>query len=137
MIDKLYKLKQTQIDQELMQKQELLNKIDDIDKAISQDRKQLENITVEQSGAIVDFEIIAIHKNTMKQRIVDLGRQKMLLSQKVDQHNDLIVQLQKESEQYEYLLNEQKKEQYKEELKIEALIADEITQSKWSKKNVS
>jgi hypothetical protein len=56
--------------------------------------------------------------------------------QKVDKHNEKIVQLQKESEQYEYILNEQKKELYKEELKLEALISDEITQSKWAKKHV-
>ncbi len=136
MIDKLYHLKQVQIEQELMQKQELIHKIDDINKQVSQYRDQLENVTVESSGAMVDFEILAIHKKTMKQYIIDLGRQSMLLSQKVDQHNNAIVQLQKESEQYEYLLNEEKKEQYKEELKIEALIADEITQSKWAKKHV-
>ncbi|MEA1914584.1 MAG: hypothetical protein U9N30_04625 [Campylobacterota bacterium] len=134
MIDKLHHLKQVQIEQELFQKQELLQKIDLLDKQISSDRKELFGVQVEAVGSIVDFEILAMHKKTMKHHIVELGRQKLLLAQKVDQHNRAIVQLQKESEQYEYLLNEQKKEIYKEELKLEALIAEEITQSKWAKK---
>lgn len=134
MIDKLHHLKQVQIEQELFQKQELLQKIDLLDKQISSDRKELFGVQVEAVGSIVDFEILAMHKKTMKHHIVELGRQKLLLAQKVDQHNRAIVQLQKESEQYEYLLNEQKKEIYKEELKLEALVAEEITQSKWAKK---
>jgi hypothetical protein len=136
MIKKLFHLKKVQIDQEIMQKQELLKKIDEIDKAIMQDTKQIKNVCVESHGSMVDFEIIAIHKKTMKQNIAELSRQKLLLMQKVDKHNENIVQLQKESEQYEYILNEQKKELYKEELKLEALISDEITQSKWAKKHV-
>jgi hypothetical protein len=95
MINKLFHLKKVQIDQEIMQKQELLQKIDEIDKQISQNRKQLENISVETHGSMVDFEIVDIHKKTMKQHIVELGRQKMLLMQKVDKHNEIIVQLQK------------------------------------------
>lgn len=135
MIDKLFHLKQVQIEQEILQKQQTVNKIIEIDEQITQMRNDLQTVQVTPKGAIVDFQIIEIHKQTMKQKVIQLGYQKQRLQSQVDQHNTKIIQLQKESEQYEYILNEQKKEAYKEELKLEALIADEITQSKWARKN--
>ncbi len=135
MIDKLFHLKQVQIEQEILQKQMIVNRIIDIDEQITNLRNDIETVHVTPKGAIVDFQIIQMHKQTVKQQIVKLGFQKQQLQTQVDAHNNKIILLQKESEQYEYMLNEQKKELLKEELKLEALIADEITQSKWARKN--
>ena len=135
MIDKLFHLKQVQIEQEILQKQMVVNKIIEIDEQITKLRNDIESVHVTPKGAIVDFQIIQMHKQTVKQQIIKLGFQKQQLQTQVDAHNNKIILLQKESEQYEYMLNEQKKELLKEELKLEALIADEITQSKWARKN--
>lgn len=136
MIDKLYHLKQIQIEQEILKKQQTVNKIVELDDQITSLRNDIQTVQVTPKGAMVDFHILQIHKHTVKQRIIQLGYQKQQLQRQVDTYNEAIIKLQKESEQYEYILNEQKKEALKEELKLEALVADEITQSKWARKNV-
>lgn len=136
MIDKLYHLKQIQIEQEILKKQQTVNKIVELDDQITNLRNDIQTIQVTPKGAMVDFQILQMHKYTVKQKIIQLGYQKQQLQRQVDSHNEAIIKFQKESEQYEYILNEQKKEALKEELKLEALIADEITQSKWARKNV-
>jgi len=131
MIDKLYKLKQQQINQQLLQKQLIQSKIDDIDYEISQTTKNIHSATLDIIGAISDFKILEIHKNTMKEHIIKLSRQKELLKRELLVYQEKIVVLNKESEQFNYILQEQKKELLKKITKEEELIAAEYMQAKF------
>ena len=66
MINQLYNLKKTQTDQRLMQKGQLLSKIERLDAKIIITKTQIDTATVQKFGAISDFTVLQMHKNTMK-----------------------------------------------------------------------
>jgi hypothetical protein len=132
MIDKLYKLKQQQITQQLLQKQLVISKIEDIDKQIQDSYYSLHNAGVNVMGSISDFRILEIHKLTLKEHILKLSKQKELLQKQVEYYDNNIVYLNKESEQLDYILQEEKKEKAKEIIKQEELVASEFVQARFA-----
>lgn len=134
MIQKLYNLKKNQTDQKLMQKSLLESKIEKIDLEISFTQNKIDTSTVQKHGAISDFMILTMHKNTMKMYIQNLKNEKINLTKQVDSLVKEIVELQKEAEQFKYILNEEKKEALKKILKAEEEASDEYMQSKYIKR---
>lgn len=133
MIDRLYKLKKMQTDQKMMEKSLLVSKIEKIDYEISFTINQINSATVNKFGAISDFMILTIHKNTMKEHIKKLNIEKNSLINQVEILNEEIIKLQKESEQFKYILEEEKKENFQKILKSEQDFADEFMQSRYNK----
>ena len=131
MIDKLYKLKKTQTDQKLMQKAQLLSKIEKINIEIALTQNRIDTSSVQRYGAISDFMILTIHKNTMKMHIKELNNEKNILNKQVEDLVKDIIELQKESEQFSYILQEEKKEAIKKILAQEDEEANEYIQSKY------
>ncbi len=131
MIEKLYNLKKNQTDQKLLQKSQLESKIDKIDAEIMFTQNQINTASVDKYGAISDFMMLTIHKNTMKMHIKDLEKEKNILFTQVDNLSKEIVELQKESEQFKYILDEEKKEKFKKILAAEEEAASEYMQSKY------
>jgi hypothetical protein len=131
MIEKIYKLKQQQINQQLLLKQQVVAKVDDINKELTQTNKALNSASVNIMGAISDFRVLQIHKDTMKEHMIQLGRKKLHYLQQVEHHNHIIVDLNKESEQFNYILQEQKKEKLKSIQKQEEITSAEYTQVKF------
>lgn len=131
MIEKLYNLKKNQADQKLLQKSQLESKIDKIDAEIMFTQNQINTASVDKYGAISDFMMLTIHKNTMKMHIKDLEKEKNILFTQVDNLSKEIVELQKESEQFKYILDEEKKEKFKKILAAEEEAASEYMQSKY------
>ena len=134
MIDKLYKLKKNQTDQKLMQKAQLLAKIERINIEISLTQNRIDTATVQKYGAISDFMILTIHKNTMKMHIKDLNNEKNILNMEVENLLQDIIELQKEAEQFSYILEEEKKEAIQKVLALENEEANEYIQSKYISK---
>ena len=137
MIDKLYKLKQQQINQQVLLKQQALSKINDIDIELTDTNIQLHSATVDVLGAISDFSVLQIHKETMKEHIIKLNQKKEHLKKQIEYYDDIIVVLNKESEQFNYILQENKKIKLKEQLKFEELVAAEYMQSKFVKNRIN
>jgi hypothetical protein len=81
-------------------------------------------------GAISDFRVLQIHKDTMKEHMIQLGRKKLHYLQQVEHYNNIIIDLNKESEQFNYILQEQKKEKLKQIIKQEELASSEYMQVK-------
>ena len=131
MIDKLYKMKEQQINQQVLQKQQLVSKVEDLDKELSRTIHDLKSATVNVMGAISDFRVLEIHKATMKDKIVQLGQQKLGLLQQIDQYDQKIIALNRESEQFNYILQEEKRAKIKEINKQEELTASEYVQVKY------
>ncbi|RXK13519.1 hypothetical protein CP965_06870 [Halarcobacter mediterraneus] len=131
MIDKLYDLKKTQTDQKLMQKGQLQSKIDHIDTEVLLTQNKINTTGVQKYGAISDFTILAMHKNTMKLHIQKLEQQKKVYVSQLEGIVKEIIELQKEAEQYEYILSEEKKQRVLKVLKAEQEAADEYVQSKY------
>jgi len=131
MIDKLYKMTEQQINQQVLQKQQLISKVEDIDKELSKTIHDLKSASVNIMGAISDFRVLEIHKATMKDKIVQLGQQKLGLLQQIEQYDQKIIALNRESEQFNYILQEQKKEKIKQINKQEELTASEYMQVKF------
>ncbi len=131
MIDKLYNLKKTQTEQKLMEKGQIISKLNHIDDEILFTENKIKTATVQRYGAISDFSILAIHKNTMKLHIKKLEAQKISLNKQLEDIMQQIVQLQKECEQYGYILEEQKQENLKRLLVGEEEASSEYIQSKY------
>lgn len=133
MIDKLYKLKQQQINQQVLLKQQALSKIDDIDKELVKTQHELNTRGLDVMGAISDFVLLQIHKETMKEHIRKLSQNKIELKNKIDGYDAIIVNLNKESEQFNYMLEDIRKEKLKEIEKQEEIVAAEYMQAKYMK----
>lgn len=131
MIEKLYDLKKTQTDQKLMQKGQIISRMSHIDDEIMFTENKISTTSVQKFGAISDFAILAIHRNTMKLHITKLEAQKEVLKQELEVLVKEIVELQKESEQYGYILEEQRQEALKKVLLIEEEASSEYIQSKY------
>ena len=131
MIEKLYKLKKNQTDQKLMQKAQIMSKIEQLDIEIVLTQNRIDTASVEKHGAISDFMILTIHKNTMKMHIQKLNKEKELLNMEVELLLKDIIELQKEAEQFSYILEEEKKEAIKKILQAEEEASSEYIQSKY------
>jgi hypothetical protein len=131
MIDKLYNLKKLQTEQNLLKKQQLLASIQSIDEEIEQTYFSINNATVQTIGSISDFALLEIHKNTMREHISKLGYKKALLIKDVKKFDKIIVELNKETEQFKYIKEQQDLEKMKKILKDEENVANEFVQSRW------
>ncbi|AXX93434.1 hypothetical protein CPU12_08745 [Malaciobacter molluscorum LMG 25693] len=131
MIEKLYQLKKTQIDRKLMEKGQLLGQINAIETELAVTQAKINTTGVQPYGAISDFTILQIHKNTMKLHMSKLNAKKRNLEKKHEVVVNELVELQKESEQYNYILQEEKKEKMKALLAAEEEAASEYMQSKY------
>ena len=131
MIEKLYKLKKNQTDLKLMEKAQLVSKIEKIDIEIIFTQNKIDTASVDKFGAISDFMILSIHKNTMKMHIQKLNNEKNILNSRVEILVKEIIELQKEAEQFSYILEEEKKELIKKILLAEEEASSEYMQSKY------
>jgi hypothetical protein len=136
MIDQLYKLKQQQINQQVLLKQQALAKINDIDNELSLTNTKLHTTGVDIMGAISDFRVLEIHKETMKEHMIKLSQNKEHLKKQIEHYNGLIINLNKESEQFNYILQEQKREKLKEIEKQEEIVSAEYMQAKFIKQRL-
>ena len=136
MIAKLYKLKQQQINQQVLLKQQALSKINDIDNELLSTNKQLHSATVDVMGAISDFRVLQIHKETMKEHMVKIAQNKEHLKKQIEHYDGIIINLNRESEQFDYILQEMKREKLKEIEKQEEIVAAEYMQSKYVKQRL-
>jgi hypothetical protein len=131
MIDKLFKLKQQQINQQVLLKQQSLSKIEEIERELYNTNNAFHSATLDVMGAISDFRVLQIHKETMKEHMIKLSQEKAQLKQKVDYFDSIILLLNKESEQFNYILQENKKEELKKIQKLEEIVASEYMQAKY------
>ncbi len=131
MIDKLFQLKQKQINQQVLQKQQILNKVELIDKELQETVETLNNASVKSMGSISDFRVLEIHKQTLKDHMVKLGEQKMHYLKQIEHYNMIIIDLNKQSEQFLYIIQEEKKKRKKEIHKLEEQVSAEYMQSKF------
>ena len=63
-----------------MQKAQLLSKIEKINIEIALTQNRIDTSSVQRYGAISDFMILTIHKNTMKMHIKELNNEKNILN---------------------------------------------------------
>lgn len=131
MIKKLHKLKKMQTDQKIIEKAQLSNEIDTIDAEVLLTQGKINSSGVTKHGAISDFAILTMHKNSMKLHLRKLANKKNLLLMQEEKLIKDIIELQKETEQFSYLLEEEKKEILKQILIAEDEAAAEYMQSKY------
>ena len=133
LIEKLYNLKKNQTDQKLMQKSQLESKIQKLNVEITLTQNNIATVSVERFGAISDFTILTMHKNTMKMHIQKLNNEKNNINLQVEAIIQEIIELQKETEQFGYILDEERKEKMKKFLLEEEEASNEYIQSKYIK----
>ena len=131
MIKKLFKLKEQQINQQLMLKQEIVSKINELDIDLQKTHHAYHNTTIDVIGAISDFRVLEIHKATMKEHIIKLLQKKEYLTKQLTIYDDAIIVLNKESEQFKYIMTEEAKLKIKAVNKQEELVASEYMQAKF------
>lgn len=131
MIEQLYNLKKTQTDQKLVQKGLLLSKIERLEAEILITKTQIDTTSVQKYGAISDFAVLEMHKNTMRLHIQQIESKRNILNEELEFLIKDIIQLQKETEQFGYILEEQKQEAIRKMLLAEEEEANEYIQSKY------
>lgn len=131
MIQKLYDLKKSQTDQKLVEKGQVVSKIDKIEAEILITQTQINTTGVQPHGAISDFTILQMHKNSMKLHISKLKNEKAVLESQLEILVNQVIELQKESEQFDYMLQEEKREAIKKLLLAEEEASSEYMQSKY------
>lgn len=131
MIDKLYNLKKNQTEQKLIEKANLEQEIFKIEEDIESTTHRINTATVDKFGSISDFMILAMHKDSLRFHIEKQILKKNSLQAKVDNLFIEIVELQKESEQYKYILEEEKSKKQKALLDLQNLESEEFIQSKY------
>lgn len=131
MIEKLFNLKKMQTDLKIAQKAKIQTQIDKLNEEIEDTSTQMRTTSVDKTGAISDFAILQMHKNTMKAHIVQLNSRKRVLEKQQDKMNEELKELLKESEQFKYMLEEQKKLELIEAIKKEEEQTAEYVQSKY------
>jgi hypothetical protein len=131
MIKKLYNLKKLQINQNTLQREQLLSNILSIDEDIELTTKNISSASVQSIGAINDFKILEIYKNTMKSHIIKISQKKLYLLREVEKYNKIIIVLNKESEQFKYIQDQEDKKALKQLIKLEELATAEYVESKW------
>ena len=134
MINKLYKLKQTQLNQQFVIKKQIQSKLKNIEETILDTQHKIISTSVEKFGAIGDFKILAIHKNSMKYKKEALEEEKRVLLNELQRYDTIIIEYQKDVEKYNYILKENLKIKIKEEQKTEEMVANEYVQSKYIRK---
>lgn len=132
MIEKLYSLKKTQTDQKMMQKGQIMIKMNRLDDEIMFTQNKIITTSVQKYGAISDFAILAIHRNTMKAHIGKLENERISLNLQLEVIVKEIIELQKETEQYKYMLDEEKQEEIRRILLLEEEASNEYMQSKYN-----
>lgn len=131
MIEQLYNLKKSQTEQKLIEKANLEQEIYKIDETIASLTKDINTATVQKLGSISDFMVLAMHKDSLRFEMSRLFALKNSLLEKVESLILEIIELQKESEQYKYILDEEKEEKKRAELHDEMLLNEEFIQSKY------
>ncbi|TLS72477.1 hypothetical protein FE246_03555 [Aliarcobacter thereius] len=131
MINKLYNLKKSQTEQKLIEKATLEQEIYEIDEKIYSLTKEINTSTVQQLGSISDFMILAMHKDGLRFEVNKLLKRKDDLLKQVEVLFLEIIDLQKESEQYKYILEEEREELRKAKLHDEMILNEEFIQSKY------
>lgn len=109
MIEKLYDLKKNQTDQKLMQKAQLESKIEKINIEITLTQNNIATSTVERHGAISDFMILTMHKNTMRMHVQKLNIEKNSLNSQIENIVKEIMELQKKQSNLLIFLKKRKK----------------------------
>jgi len=133
MIKKLYNLKKKELDAILAQKNRLLSQLAEVNKEIEQINYELNHISVDKYGAINDFVMLSIHKNYLKEELKKLHYRKNNLKSNILALDKDIVELNKESEQYDYILKQMYKQKLKEIEKKDRLIAEDFIQAKFTR----
>lgn len=131
MIEKLYKLNKSQVDLKILEKVTCVNEISEIDEKIEGIWQEVNRATVDRHGAISDFAILQMHKDNLKKIIKDFSLKKTKLENRLKRIDNQIVDLQRESEKYKYLLDLEKKEKFKKMLKNDEESANEYIQSRY------
>jgi hypothetical protein len=131
LIEKLHNLKKNQTDLKLMEKSQLESRIEKIDIEIALTKNQIDTASVQKHGAISDFMILTIHKETMRSHITKLSNEKKGLKLQIEKVIKEIIELQKETEQFAYILDEERKEAIKKILLAEEEASTEYMQSKY------
>ncbi len=131
MIKKLFDLKKIQTEQKMLERAKLQNQIEELEAEIMLTKHKITTATVDKFGAISDFEILQMHKNTMNAHVLKLISLKNRLVKKAESMLIELKELLKESEQFDYLIQEQKKIELKKLLKKEEEATEEYMQSKY------
>ena len=131
MFTKLYELKKVQTDRKLMEKSQIEDEIEKIDLEVMLLQQKINTTSVDRFGAISDFAILTMHKDSLRLEIKNLLERKKMYEDDLVEVLKELQEVQKEQEQFKYLIEEEKKLKIEKLLKDEQEQADEFIQSKY------
>lgn len=117
MIQKLFDLKELQIEQHLLLRQQFVSKQSDLKENIALLQVEINTRSVELLGAIRDFQMLEMHKQSLKELIRQMNKEVQMCEEQIQIQNQMIATLMHEKEQFKYILDTQKNEKIKKTLK--------------------
>jgi len=108
-----------------------MSKIEKINAEVMFTQNKIDTATLHKFGSISDFAVLAMHKNTMKAHIAKLENERKVFDEELEVLVEQIVEVQKEMEQFAYILEEEKREALKKLLVAEQEASEEYIQSKY------
>lgn len=131
MIKKLFNLKKLQLDQNFSIIQNLKNQVFSLEEKNEMLAHEIKTHSVSNVGAIRDFYALEIHKKNLRQMMKNNFDEIGALQAKISIQNQIIAQLMKEKEQFGYILQQQKIQKQKEEIKVFENESSELVQYRY------
>ena len=131
MIKKLFNLKKLQLDQNFSIMQNLKNQVFALEEQNEILAHEINTQGVSAVGAIRDFYALEIHKKNLRQMMKNNLGEIGALQAQISIQNQIISQLMKEKEQFGYILQQQKIQKQKEEIKVFENESSELVQYRY------
>ena len=131
MIKKLFNLKKLQLDQNFSIMQNLKNQVFAFEEQNEILAHEINTQGVSAVGAIRDFYALEIHKKNLRQMMKNNLGEIGALQAQISIQNQIISQLMKEKEQFGYILQQQKIQKQKEEIKVFENESSELVQYRY------
>ena len=131
MIKKLFNLKKLQLDQNFSIMQNLKNQVFAFEEQNEILANEINTQGVSAVGAIRDFYALEIHKKNLRQMMKNNLSEIGALQAQISIQNQIISQLMKEKEQFGYILQQQKIQKQKEEIKVFENESSELVQYRY------
>lgn len=131
MIQKLFNLKKLQIEQQILIKAQYNSKISDLREIITTMQYEITTKSVDKTGAIRDFYVLEMHKKNLKDEIRKMSLEITKYNGEIQKIDKIIVELSKEKEQFNYILQQQKEEKFRQELKAMEAQSSEFIQYRY------
>jgi flagellar biosynthesis chaperone FliJ len=130
LVDKLYDLKNKELEQLMASRANVVHQRSKIDEEIASIRHAINTTSIDRYGVISDFAVLQMHKNTLKNEIAKLIQERLKLDEMMHELEEQLKEIYKHVEQFKYLKEQEKLKRNREKQRLEEKSLDEFVQTR-------